>query len=186
MIVAPAADSRTKDLAQKLYIASGRVLGREFDLVSKLAGAADGRIGHFKDLCTRLFQLIFKVDVGGGHKRMNARVARGAQRGGGAKNVLFNGPAECRHRGIFAHIRHGLYRLKIPFGRDGKTRLDNVDTKSFQLPGHAYLFLKMHRAPRRLLAVTQRSIKDLYLLRFHLSPRFYRSDPENLPYSARI
>jgi hypothetical protein len=53
-----------------------------------------------------------------------------------------------------------LHRVEVAIGGDGEPGLDHVHAKAVELLGQAQLFLHIHAAARRLLAVTKRGVED--------------------------
>ena len=93
---------------------------------------------------------------------MNARTAGVRQGLGGA---LYVERAAARQRG---HLRprklaaDGVNGFEIALRGDGKAGFQDVDPKLHQLAGHLQLLGNIHAAARRLLAVPQRGIENVY------------------------
>ena len=66
----------------------------------------------------------------------------------GRVDVFFEGPGQSGDLGAPDLPGHGLHRLEIPRGGDGKPGLDDVHVEEFQLPGDLQLFLQVQAGPR--------------------------------------
>src|SRR5207247_4081145 len=56
--------------------------------------------------------------------------------------------------------RHGVHRPEIVLAGHREAGLDDVHPEEIQLPGQPDLFLEVHAAARRLLAVAQRGVEN--------------------------
>ena len=67
---------------------------------------------------------------------------------------------------------HGdaAHRLGIRRGGDGETGLDDIDAQRIELTRKLELFRRTQREARRLLAVTQCGVENLYLFLSHANP----------------
>ena len=77
-------------------------------------------------------------------------------------DVLLPATAEGGDSGALHDGGDLLHRLEFALARGGEPRLYDVHTEGFQSLGDVQFFVDVHAAPRRLLAVAQRGVKDLY------------------------
>src|SRR5215467_6189637 len=107
------------------------------------------------------------MDVGGGEKYVNSRAYRGMQRLCRALDVMFRGTRQRRNNWTRHGSSHGLNRGEIAVGCDRKSRLNNIYPQAVELTRQADLFLHIHTAARRLLAVAQSRIKNRNSIAVH-------------------
>src|SRR5260370_90308 len=69
---------------------------------------------------------------------------------------------ERRNRHVATFLRHFLDRLQVSSRRDRKTCFNHVPIQGGKLPRQANLLRCVHRETRRLLAVTERGVKNAY------------------------
>src|SRR3546814_9891217 len=75
-------------------------------------------------------------------------------------DVAPGGAGEASHAGRLHLGRHRLHGLEVAFGGDREAGLDDVDAHLLEDLGDLQLFLEVHGAARRLLAVAQRGVED--------------------------
>ena len=162
-------DDRLDDPAEKIDVGASRIFGGELHVVrigSRQLDAVDRRL---EALLARHVQLVLEMKIGGREEGVNP-AARGARnRVAGAFDV---GSSTARQTGDdrAAHFgRDPAHRLRIIVRRNRKTRLYDVDTERVELPRHLDLLVDPQREPRRLLAVTQRRVKDRQPVNRHRS-----------------
>jgi hypothetical protein len=56
------------------------------------------------------------------------------------------------------------YGLKVTFGRDRKTRFENIDIQRFELPCHSQLLVDVHAETGSLLPVSQCGVENDYFV----------------------
>src|SRR5512134_2961428 len=72
--------------------------------------------------------------------------------------------AECCDGCVLDLARDRLNGRKITVGRDRKSRLDYIYTKSFELQSHLDLLVEIHRTSRRLFSVAKGRIENCDLV----------------------
>ena len=77
-------------------------------------------------------------------------------------DVLLPATAEGGDRGALHDGGDLLHRFEFSLARGGEPRLYDVHTEGFQSLGDVEFLVDVHTAPRRLLAVAQRGVKNLY------------------------
>src|SRR3546814_10375580 len=75
-------------------------------------------------------------------------------------DVATGGAGEASHAGRLHLGRHRLHGLEVAFGGDREAGLYDVDAHLLEDLGDLQLFLEVHGAARRLLAVAQRGVED--------------------------
>src|ERR1700693_3585369 len=100
------------------------------------------------------------MDVRGCEKNMDARARGSLQRLPGAVNVAGTGTSQASDDGTPQRCGDTLHGFEVAVGGDGESGLDHVHAEAVELLGQAQLFLHIHAAARRLLAVTKRGVED--------------------------
>src|SRR5271157_1019428 len=100
------------------------------------------------------------MNVRGRQKNVDARVRGSLQRLPGPVHVAGASASQTRDDGTPHRCGDLLYGFEVAIGRDGKSGFDHVHAESVELLGQAQLFLHIHAATRRLLAVTKRGVED--------------------------
>src|SRR5262245_16666414 len=148
-------DGALDDAAQKVAIAPGRVLRRELDIVSVLAGATDAVDDRLEAALPCDAQLPLEVQVRGGQKGVDALACRWFKR---ASRLLDVDLAAARQRG-YDRPPNVACDLTCGFavgGRgDGEARLDDVHAERVERTRQAQLRGDVHRESWRLLAVSK-------------------------------
>ena len=174
--VARRARPRVIDLAEHLHqvvaIAARGVLGGELDVVDVLlARTVDRPAGGVEHLLAAHHQLVLEMDVRGGDEDVDAGLLR-----------LLDAPAaraRCRLRLVRARLQHDRraappprppHRLEVAVDEAAKPA-SITSTPSFSSwRAIDQLLLDVHRRARRLLAVAQRRVEDLYPVHRRVSP----------------
>jgi hypothetical protein len=91
---------------------------------------------------------------------VNAGTLRYPQRLPGARNILTASPRQPRYDRTSNDFRDSLYRLEVPFRGDWEPRFDHVHAQPIKLMRQPQLFLLIHAASRRLLAIAESGIED--------------------------
>ena len=104
------------------------------------------------------------MNVAGGHEGVNARALCVLERFGSAFNIELGAARECRdlHPGEF--FADGLDGFEVALRGDGEAGFEDVDTEVDDLGADAEFFGDGHRTARRLFAITQCGIEDVYAL----------------------
>src|SRR5256886_16182820 len=109
-------------------------------------------------------ELVLQVDVGGRDERVDPRLPRVLHRLPAAVDVRqphAREPADRRRVLERADLLGDLTRrLEVLVRRDREARLDDVHLEASQLSRHLELLHRVHREPRRLLAVPQRRVEN--------------------------
>src|SRR5713101_8150238 len=93
---------------------------------------------------------------------MQSRRSRRFQSLNGGTYVFFSRARERRNRHVANFLRHFLDRFQVSSRRDRKTCFNHVHIQGGKLPRQANLLRRVHRETRRLLAVTERGVKNAY------------------------
>src|SRR5258708_18268910 len=93
---------------------------------------------------------------------MQSRRSRWFQSLNGGTYVFFSRARERRNRHVANFLRHFLDRFQVSSRRDRKTCFNHVHIQGGKLPRQANLLRRVHRETRRLLAVTERGVKNAY------------------------
>mmetsp|Transcript_3284 Transcript_3284/g.6569 ORF Transcript_3284/g.6569 Transcript_3284/m.6569 type:complete len:255 (-) Transcript_3284:286-1050(-) len=161
----PSLDSNRVDLSEKRPVTAERILRAELDIIHKRLGVRHHLLSDLKHLLPGLLQLVFHVNVTGSNEGVNARKRRRLDRLGAPRNVALGGTREPADDGgvlhVPDHLRDLVHSQEVIVGRDGEARLDDVHAELGELLGHLHLLLARHGAPRALLSIAQRRIKDL-------------------------
>ena len=153
-------DGGFDDLAQKVDFGAGCVFGRKLDVVAVRFGTRDALDGATDDFFFVHFELEFAMDGARGEKDVNPHIVAVLQRFPRAVDIarVAAGQSADRRsrngRGNFSH------RLKIADRSDRKSGFDHVDSQLGQFLCHLQLFVEVHAATGRLLAVTQGGVED--------------------------
>ena len=105
-------------------------------------------------------QLLFHVQGTGRQEEVQAARFGGFQGFRSTGNITVVGTSQRADDRVLDHLGNGLYALKVTIGAGRKTSLDHIHFQAFQLTGDAQLFVPRHGSTGRLLAVTQRGIKN--------------------------
>src|SRR5579864_9314932 len=97
---------------------------------------------------------------------MNARTGRMLQRFPRSLDVGATGARQSRDDRAPDDTGNGLDRLKIPVGRDRKPSFDHIHSQAVELQSQPHLFLLVHAATRRLLAVAKSRVENRYARSF--------------------
>ena len=149
---------------QELGIGTARILGVELHVVHQALCMLDGVCRALDYLVLAHAQLVLHMDGRDANARDDARALGRLQSLSCRINVGIDGTRECCHDSLVArngaNLGHGA---KIARARNGETRLDDVNAHAQQLARNDDLLLGIHGAAGRLLAVAQRSVKDVDL-----------------------
>src|SRR5437899_500649 len=98
---------------------------------------------------------------------MDARASRALQRLPGTLNVLTAGSRQTGNDGPSNGCGDCLHGGKVAFGCDGEARLDYVNAKAVKLVRQPQLFLHVHAASGRLLAIAKSGVEYRNAGSFH-------------------
>src|SRR5258705_8340653 len=169
------ADHFAKYLDQKLRIAARRVLGRELDIVGKPFGVAHGFNGSFENLLAVHAKFVFQVDIGSRDESVDAWMSRMLDCFQRTLNVGLLGAREAYDARTANFFTDSAHRIEIAVRRRGKAGFNHVDAELFQLARDDDFLFSGHARARRLLAVTQRGVENLYyvlVVHFTISSMF--------------
>ncbi len=96
---------------------------------------------------------------------MDAVAGRGFDGAGGGLDVLAFTAGERGDAGAFYFAGDGADGVEVALGRDGETGFEHVDAEVRKLVSHAELFVVVHGATGRLLAVAEGRVKEDDLIR---------------------
>ena len=157
-------DRDRDDLAEKVQVAAGRVLGGEFDVSRVAAGAADGGASPFDARRAVDTQLLLEMEIRGRDEHVDALAQCRAQRLGSRVDVAI---VAARQRGDGRtpyRLRYLLHPAQVSLRCGGKAGFDDVHAERVELAGQSQLGFRCHGIAGRLLAVTQRGIEDDHIL----------------------
>ena len=155
------ADGGAAGPAEEVLVRAGGVLAGKLHIARQGSGERDGAFDHFNDLLRRLAQLVLHVQIAGGEEGVNAGIFGHADGFPAAADILFHAAGEAADLDIVPGLlRNGLDGVEISLARGRESGFDNIDAENFELMGDAQLFCVIHGAAGRLLAVTERGIKE--------------------------
>jgi hypothetical protein len=122
----------------------------------------DGGDGFLQHLLLAFLELVYEVNRAGGDEGVDARAFGVLQALGGALHVQGAAAGQCGHLRPGELAADGIDGLEIAFAGDGEAGFQDVDSQLDQFPGHFQLFGHCHAATRRLFAVAQGGIENVY------------------------
>ena len=158
-------DGGLEDLAQKITVAAGAVLGGEFHIVRVAAGMTHRFHGGGQDFFAAHLELVLQVDVGGGDKGVDPGMGGMLDRSPGPVDIRLRSAGQARDLRLFQGLGDGGHGFEVPIRCGWKSRLDDVDAQFFKLLGQTQFFSRVHTGARRLLAVAQRRVEDNHAVR---------------------
>ena len=105
-------------------------------------------------------ELELAVDGAGGEEDVNPRVGAPLERLAGAVDVLVVAAGQAADRGAADGFGDPAHRFEVAGRGDGKAGFDDVDAQIDQRLGDLELFVEVHAAAGRLLAVAERGVED--------------------------
>ncbi len=148
------------DLTEKWDVGAGGVLGREFNVVAQRLGVPDGAARLLQALLPRDAQLVFQVNVRGRQKNVDTRMRGSQQRLPGPVNVTSASTSQASNDGTPNRGGDALHGFEVAIGGDGESGFDHVHAQAVELLSQVQLFLHIHAAARRLLAVTKSGVEN--------------------------
>ena len=112
------------------------------------------------------------MDGRSGKENVNSRFLGELNRLPGAVDIALVATRQAADRRAGDFGGNGADRFEVADRRNGKSRLDHVDPQRSQGSRHLKLLDHVHARARRLLAVTQRRIKDSNPVRVGMTCRF--------------
>ncbi len=106
--------------------------------------------------------LVLQMDVRGGDEDVDAGPLGALDGTDGTVNVLLAGPRERQHDGPGHGLGDPPDGLEVALRRRREAGLDDVDAEVLELARDRQLLLHVHGRTRRLLAVAERRVEDLY------------------------
>ena len=131
----------------------------------------DGRAGLALHVLARGLELALDVDVAGGDEGVDARALGVLDRVPGGVDVLLAGAGEAADHGALDLARDRLHGLEVAGRGDREAGLDHVHAEPRELVRDLELLLPVERDARRLLAVAQGRVEDLYSVLSRCVPR---------------
>src|ERR1700756_1810599 len=156
-------------LAEKFGIGAGCVFGRKFHVIAEGFCPAHSVVGLLQTLLAGNSELVFQMNVRGCEEYVDARVCRVLECLPGSFDVGRTGAGQTGNYGTGKGRSDGLYCLKISIRGDGESGFDGIHAQAVEMAGEAQLFLHIHAATGRLLAVSQSGVEHLYSSSFHLA-----------------
>ena len=155
---------RFRNRFQIVGIGARAVFGRKFHVIHIAARQFHRGHGFVQNLLLGLVELVFQMDFAGGDKGVDAGAGGAFQALGGAFHVERAAARQRRYAAPREIRGHGGYGFEVAFGGDRKAGLQNVHSQLHQLGGHSQLLRHGHAATRRLFAVAQRGVEDIYVV----------------------
>src|ERR1017187_1115609 len=156
----PGGDHRLDDLAEKCDVGAGGIFGRELNVGAKRLRVPNRVPRLLQALLAGNAQLVFQMNVGGGQKDMDAWARGPLQCLPGAVHVARTSPCQAGDDGTPHRGGNALHGFEVAVGSDRESGLDHIHAEAVELLGQSQLFLYIHAAARRLLAVTKRGVED--------------------------
>ena len=153
-------DGRLHDLAEKVELGPGGVLGAELDVRAIALGSPHAGNGLLDDLGLGHPQLVLAMDGRRGQEDVNPRLLCKLDRLPGAVDVAVVAPGQAADRRAGDFGGDGPHRLEVADRGDRKPGFDDVDPECGERAGHLELLGHVHARARRLLAVAQGRVKD--------------------------
>ncbi len=160
-------DCDRADLGRELDLGPGRIHWRELDVLAIGLGHRNRCLCLSLDVLAVGLQLVGDVDVGGRDKGVDPRPLRVLDRIPRGIDIGLVGAREAADHRAFDRAGDRLDGFEVAGGGDRKARLDHVDAEARQLLGDLDLLLGVERDSRRLLAVTQRGVKNVDAVGVH-------------------
>jgi len=92
---------------------------------------------------------------------MDTRMSRSFYGLPGAVDIQLVGARQSRYLCFFYFLGDLSDRVKVTFGGNGKTRLNDINAEFFQLPGHHQLFFRVHAVAGRLFPISQCRVENI-------------------------
>ena len=162
MTSAPA--STAAETTSERYPMSVRVasIGENSTLEHRLLAKRTASPARFEDVLAVRAHLVLDVQVAGTHEGVDTRPTRPLHGLPGALDVLLVDAGEpCDGRALHFCGDAG-YGFEVALGGDREAGLDHVYLQASELFGYLQLLLDRERDARRLLAVPQCGVEDLY------------------------
>ncbi len=138
------------------------VFRRKFHFADVLAAFFHHRADGFEALLARHVELHLEVQVRRRQENVHPRFCRGLERFRRGSNVFFARARQCRDRHGAHFFRHRSHRFEVAARRNRESCFDDVHVEHGKLLRHADFLRRVHREPRRLLAIAERCVKDAY------------------------
>ena len=145
---------------EEVRVRTGRVLGRELDLVDAAPGVRDRGHGLLEHLGRLEVELPFHVDRAGGDNDVETGASCVGERFDGRVDVLERGAGERGDGGVLDGLGDGPDAFEVAGRRDREASLDHVDAEALELGGDLDLLVWLQRDARRLLAVAKGCVED--------------------------
>ena len=160
MVVAPARIAARHTVAEEVRVRTGRVLGRELDLVDAAPGVSDRGHGLLEHLGRLEVELSFHVDRARGDNDVETGASCVGERFDGRVDVLERGAGERGDGGVLDGLGDGPDAFEVARRRDREASLDHIDAEALELGGDLDLLVWLQRDARRLLAVAKGCVED--------------------------
>ena len=167
-VVAPASTTAFKYLIQEFVVGAGGVLGRKLHVRAQRFGQAHRIARLLQALLPRNLELVLQMNVGSGQEHMNAGPGGVLKRLPGALDVGSAGAGQAGDDGPPDGGGNRLHGGKVAFGSDGEAGFDDVNAQAVKLVRQSQLFLHVHAASRRLLAVAKSGVEYRDSCSFHV------------------
>ena len=156
----PGSDRRLNHPAEKIDLGAGSVLGREFNVVTAVAGPRHPGNCSPHHLVLIHSQLELAVNRTGCQKDMDAGPGRGSQRLPSSVDVAVVAAGQPADNRLANHFGDFTNRLKVPRGGDREASFDDVNLQLGQGMGNLNLLSEIHARAWRLLAVAEGRVKN--------------------------
>src|SRR5690606_28856377 len=118
---------------QEVDVAPRGVLGRELDVVGRVARATDRVDRELETGLAGHAELVLEVKIGSGDEGVDAAAARARESFGRLVDVARRAARQRRHDGPANRSGDLPDRLRVVFRRNRKARFDDVDAQPLQL-----------------------------------------------------
>src|SRR5712692_1498156 len=141
---------------------SGAIIGRKLHVIHVLPRQLHRLYGVFQDLLLGLLQLVLEVNLAGRDEAVQPGPPRRLERLQRSLDIQPYCPCQRRHLRPAKLPGDGLSGLEVALGGDREAGFQDVHTQLDELARHAQLVAGVHAAPRRLLAIAQGRVEDVY------------------------
>ena len=128
--------------------------------------------GGFENLLAGHAKFMLQVNIGSRDESVDAGIRRMLDRFQRALDIALLGAREAYDARPADFLTDPAHRIEVAVRRRGKAGFDHVDAEFFQLARDDDFLFGGHARARRLLAVAQRGIKNLYYVLL-LLPFYY-------------
>src|SRR5215211_334244 len=170
--VGPGLDSRGHHLGKVPDVRTGGVHRRELHVLAEALRETHCLSSPLQYVLAVRAHLVLDVQIRGSDEGVDARPRGPLHSLPGALYVLLVDAGEPRYGGTLDLGGDAAHGLEVALRGDGEARLDHIHLEPGELVGDLELLLYGERDPRRLLAVSQGCVEDLYSTHLSHPPTF--------------